>query len=386
MNQQEIYTVSQFVETLNQVIEYSLPFVRIEGEVTGYKVSRNKWVSFRLRDKNNTVSCFMGVWQLHTPIEDGMNVVVAGNPRLNGKYGLFSVNVQSVKPVGEGALDRAYQLLKQKLESEGLFAPERKQSIPHYPQTIGVISSSGAAGLGDFWQQVSQRWPIAQMQFEDVTVQGDNAPGEIIEALRRLNANDEIDVIAIVRGGGAKESLFAFNDETLVRDIYASNHPVVIGVGHEQDETLAQLVADVGAITPTNAAELIVPSAEVLRRELSSTGRYLASINQSLIRDISTKVMTIRRTIVSKLRTSKDELSGRSDSLAASVLQQISRLDSALALQQAMLSSTSPKKQLERGFAIVSSDEGQVSRAKDLKSKQSVTLRFDDDSRQATVQ
>jgi len=363
-----------------------LPFVRIEGEVTGYKVSRSKWVSFRLRDENNTVSCFMGAWQLQTPIEDGMNVVVAGNPRLNGKYGLFSVNVQSIKPVGEGALDRAYQLLKQKLETEGLFAVDRKKSLPHYPQTIGVVSSNGAAGLGDFWQQVSQRWPIAEMKFEDVTVQGDNAPGEIIQALRRLNANDEIDVIAIVRGGGAKESLFAFNDEALVREIHASNHPVIVGVGHEQDETLAQLAADVGAITPTNAAELIVPSAAVLQRELISTGRYLASIHQNLIGNINAKLASTRQNIVTKLRTSNHELTTRRTAVASSALQLMKGLDASLTLKKVTLSSLSPKVQLERGFALVSSDDGHVKKAGELRSNQSVTLRFDDDSREATVQ
>jgi exodeoxyribonuclease VII large subunit len=382
----DVYSVSQFVATLNQIIEYGLPFVRIEGEVSGYRVAKGKWVSFRIRDSKNMVECFMGAWQLQFPLEDGMKIVVGGNPRLNGKYGKFSISVQRIKPAGQGTLDRAYHLLHEKLSGEGLFDQDRKQALPQYPERIGVISSSGAAGYGDFKQRLQARWPLAQMMLEDVLVQGENAASEIIAALRELNGAGEVDAIAIVRGGGAKEDLFAFNDESLIREIHGSRIPVVVGVGHKRDETLARLVADVGAVTPTHAAELIVPSAQVVADSLAATRRYVGSVNQKLLQQVSSHLAAVRMTLRQTLRRNHDQLEQLRHHHLGYARRSVQRLDSTLSLHKSIISERSPQRQLSRGFAIVSGSDGHMAHAEQLQADQAVTIRFDDGSRRATVQ
>lgn len=287
-------TVSDFVALTNQTLEYAYPSVAVVGEVTEFKVSQGKWVSFKLKDTGAVVNCFMGIYQLRTPLEDGMKVMVVAAPRLNPK-GYFNLNVRAVKPVGEGSIKKGFELLKAKLEAEGLFAGERKRPLPRIPKRIGVITSTESAAYADFCKIINERWGGLIVDVAHTQVQGDPAPDQLIRAIRYFNELDQLpEVLVIIRGGGSAEDLATFNDEPLARAIAGSRIPTLVGVGHEVDHTLADMVADRRAATPTNAAEIVVPDrAEIIRaahQQAASLGHhlgqaidhYLARINDQL--------------------------------------------------------------------------------------------------------
>lgn len=264
--QNTVLSPSDFVALVNQTLEFAYPEVVLEGEVSGFSLSQGKFVFFDVKDTQASVGCFMMAYQLKLPISDGMQVRLTATVKLTNK-GRFSLSVRQIIPVGEGALARAFSLLKAKLEAEGLFALERKRVLPLVPQTIGLISSNTAAGARDFLTILSKRWPLANVAFAHVAVQGESAPDQIVGAIQYFNLQPQpVDVLVLVRGGGSLDNLMAFNTEPVVRSIASSRIPTLVGVGHEEDITLADLAADVRAATPTQAASLVAPDyADMLR-------------------------------------------------------------------------------------------------------------------------
>jgi exodeoxyribonuclease VII large subunit len=275
-------SVTQFVTLVNQTLDM-MESVTVEGEVEEFKIINNKWVVFDLKDKESLVKCFMTTWQLRTAIEDGMLVRVVGQPKLRNK-GFFSFVLESVQPAGEGALRRAFELLKQKLTAEGVFAPERKRLLPRFPERIALITSRDAAAYGDFMKVLRARHGGLTIYFIHTAVQGEDAPAQVISALERANTGPEQpDAIVMVRGGGSMEDLQAFNDELVVRAVASSRLPIIVGVGHERDITLAELAADVRASTPSNAAELLIRSRDEIMLELAHyRSRLQTSVRQKL--------------------------------------------------------------------------------------------------------
>ena len=261
------FSVGEAIAIINQTLDYAFGTMTVEGEVSGFRVNQGKYVFFDLKDGEGSLNCFMSVYQLRTQLEDGMRVRVMAQPKITA-WGKFSLTVREVRPVGEGSLRRAAELLQAKLSAEGLFDDARKRLLPRMPTRVGVISSTDAAGYADFVRILTDRWSACELVVAHVQVQGADAPAQIIRALMHLNGLSEpVDAIAIVRGGGSADDLAAFNDEPLVRAIAASRIPTVVGVGHETDTSLADLVADVRAATPSNAAQLLVPDkTEVLDR------------------------------------------------------------------------------------------------------------------------
>lgn len=281
LNLQPIFSVSDFIAVVNQTLEYAYPNIEIEGEVSSFKVNQGKFVFFDIKDDGGSIGCFMTVWQLRVSIEDGMKVIVSANPKLT-QWGKFSLTVKSVRPSGEGALKKSFELLKAKLEVEGLFAPERKRQLPTIPQHIAVVSSTGAAGYADFIKILNDRWGGVKVDVANVQVQGTGAPDQIIRAIDYFNQKESLpEVIVVIRGGGSADDLSAFNDELLVRSIAGSRIPTLVGVGHETDESLADLVADVRAATPSNAAQILVPDKfEIIRAVHVQVGSLLPRILQ----------------------------------------------------------------------------------------------------------
>ncbi len=258
-NLKPIFSVSDLIAIVNQTLEYSYPNIEVEGEVASFKVNQEKFVFFDIKDAEGSIGCFMTVWQLRVPIEDGMKVIISASPKLT-KWGKFSLTVKSVRPSGEGALRKSFELLKNKLDSEGLFAIDRKRQLPAMPQRIAVISSIQAAGYADFIKIMNDRWGGMKVDVANVQVQGSASADQIIKAIDFFNQQEILpEVIVIIRGGGSADDLSVFNDELLVRSIAASRIPTLVGVGHETDDSLADLVADVRASTPSNAAQILTP-------------------------------------------------------------------------------------------------------------------------------
>jgi exodeoxyribonuclease VII large subunit len=264
----------------------------VEGEVSGYGVSQGKWVFFDLKDTTveAKVRCFTTVHQLTIQLEDGMRVLMRAKPNIHAKTGNFSFIPSHIEPRGEGSLKRAFELLKKKLEAEGLFDVSRKRQIPAIPHHVGILSSEGAAGFGDFMRIAKDRLPGVKYTLVNVAVQGVKAEAELVAGLDYLNSYIEPDVIVVIRGGGSIEDLQAFNTESFARAIVRSRAPVVVGVGHERDVTIADFVADVRASTPSNAAERVVPTKESivsqvqlsLSRMERSTQAHLTSLKNQV--------------------------------------------------------------------------------------------------------
>ncbi|MBR3319904.1 exodeoxyribonuclease VII large subunit [Candidatus Saccharibacteria bacterium] len=307
------FSVSGFIDVFNQTLDYAFPAVEVEGEVANFKTSKGKWVFFDLKDEEGTVACFMTLFNLKLPLEDGMKIVVRGRPRL-AKFGRFSITVDKIQPRGEGTIKKAFELLKAKLEKEGLFAPEKKRPLPEDLETIGVISSTGAAGYADFCKILGERWGGLTLKVANCGVQGLGASEEIIRAIEFFNEESPVDIIVIIRGGGSKDDLAVFNDELLTRKIAASKIPILTGIGHEIDESLADLAADVRASTPTNAAEILTRDRRAetarIKDSLSSLAKYLEHYIDTLKSTDTSSIASVMGLIEARIESAKNSVQG----------------------------------------------------------------------------
>lgn len=278
------FTVSDFLATCNQTLEYAYAGVLLEGEVASFKINQGKWVFFDLKDAESSVNCFLPVFQLRMPLADGMRVRLKALPKVT-KWGKFSLTVQQIMPIGEGDIKKSFELLKAKLAKEGLFAPEKKRPLPTPLEQIGVISSTQAAGYADFIKILDERWGGLTVKVAHTGVQGLSAADQIIRALDFFNQQGTVQVIALIRGGGSADDLAVFNDEALVRAIAASRIPIITGIGHEVDESLADLAADLRGSTPSNVAQMLTKDRQLVRENLkSSLLRLKNTISQQITR------------------------------------------------------------------------------------------------------
>lgn len=338
MENEILLSVSDFIAIANQTLEYAFPTVAVEGEVASFKVNQGKYVFFDLKDKSGSISCFMTVWQLRLPIEDGMKVIVSATPKLT-QWGKFSLTVRTVRPSGEGHLKKSFELLKAKLEKEGLFAQERKRQLPTIPRHIAVISSTDAAGYADFMKIVNDRWGGLKIDVAHVQVQGQAAPDQIIRALKYFNEQENLpEVIVIIRGGGSADDLSAFNDELLVREIASSRAPTLVGVGHEVDVSLADMVADVRAATPSNAAQILVPDRD------------------EIVRSVRARIFTLLPRTEQAIDRWGKEVRGKIEAALESIDRRHERYEERLTQVRRVLAELDPRKVLARGYALVRGD------------------------------
>lgn len=329
------FRVSDFLAIVNQSLDVAFGAVEVEGEVASFKINHQKYVFFDLKDADGSVGCFMTVWQLRTPIEDGMTVVVRAVPKVT-QWGKFSLTVSEIRPVGEGSLKKSFDLLRGRLEKEGLFDTARKRSLPELPSRVAVISSTGAAGYADFMKIAGQRAGGVNFTVANVQVQGASAAKQIVRAIEYFNQLAELpEVIVIVRGGGSADDLAVFNDEPLVRAIAASRVPILTGIGHETDESLSDLAADVAAVTPTNAAQILLADKAVL---LDGTQRQLTRAAERV------------RAEIERLETEVDKLLRAG---SAALTRQWEASERRLAQLEQLLSVVDPKAVLARGYALV---------------------------------
>lgn len=327
-------SVSEFLDQCNAVLTTDFDQIEVEGEVASFKINQGKWVFFDLKEGDVSVSCFMVRARLGIPLEDGMKVRVRATPKLT-RWGKFSLTVDRLLPIGEGSIKKSFELLKQKLTKEGLFNPDRKRPLPEHLTKIGVISSTQAAGYLDFLKILENRWGGLQIQTINTQVQGLAAPEQIIRALDYFNQQGQVEVIAILRGGGSADDLSAFNDEQLVRAVAASKIPVITGIGHEVDESLADLAADLRASTPSNAAERLTRDRQVALRQLRAD---LMRAGTLITARLELTAQECRRALVETRR----EILHRID-------QQLQKNQEA----KRILKSVSPQAALQRGYAII---------------------------------
>lgn len=334
MQKEVKYTVSGFNAVCNQTLEYAYASVIVEGEVASFKVNQDKFVFFDLKDEECSIGCFMMKFALRFAVADGMKVVVKATPKLT-KWGKFSLSILQIMPVGEGALRKNFELLKRKLAGEGLFDAARKRSLPEGLSKIGVISSTQAAGYVDFCKILDERWGGLSVLVAHTQVQGMGAADQIIAALRHFNERTEVEVIAIVRGGGSADDLAIFNDELLVREVAASRIPVITGIGHEIDESLVDLAADVVASTPTNTAQML-------------SGDRKAEIARSW-----ESVDRIKNVFKERLENMEGEVRGIMGRIGADIVVKITTMEEKIEGYKGILEELNPEKVLKRGYALI---------------------------------
>ena len=350
-------TPTEFIAIVNDTLGYNYEAVEIAGEVASFKVNQGKWVFFDIKDEESSIPCFMTLWSMRQPLEDGMKVVIRGTPKLT-KWGKFSLTVSAVKPVGEGSLKKAFEMLKKKLAGEGLFDPAKKRGIPKDLTKLGVISSCQAAGYADFIKIINARWGGMKVTTAHTQVQGLDAPDQIIRALSYFNERSDVQMIAILRGGGSADDLSCFNDEKLVRAVAASKIPVICGIGHEVDESLCDLACDVRASTPSNAAEMLTPDRNVVkmavRDRILRVGRDLTNIVQRAKDENRDKVEKISRGLLAKYIEPKlYEVQKNMTDVLKNIKREFSLRENYLKQKITMLSALNPEVVLRQGYAIL---------------------------------
>jgi len=279
MPERHVWKVSELTERIRDLLEGEFPEVWIEGEVSNYRPAQSGHLYFTLKDARAQIRCVCFRDQargLKFRPEDGLHVTVRGALGVYEPRGEYQIYVSHIEPVGAGALQLAFEQLKRKLQEEGLFDDERKKPLPVLPRCIGVVTSPTGAAIRDILRVLKRRFANARVQLFPVKVQGEGAAAEIAAALRYFNRVKSADVLIVARGGGSLEDLWAFNEEVVARAIAASDIPIITGIGHETDFTIADFVADVRAPTPSAAAEIVVRSRQEFERHIAEHYRSLA--------------------------------------------------------------------------------------------------------------
>ena len=355
-----VLTVSALTFVLKEVVETSFPHVWVSGEISNLMRAGSGHVYFTLKDDAAQLKAVM--WRstaqrVRFDLRDGMEVITAGAIQVYEARGQHQLVVEQMQPKGIGPLELAFRQLQQKLAAEGLFDAERKRPLPRFPRRIALVTSPTGAAVRDMIQVMTRRWPRADIVVVPVAVQGDQAAGQIAGALRRVHQIPDVDVVICGRGGGSLEDLWAFNEETVARAIHACRVPVVSAVGHEVDVTIADLVADRRALTPSEAAELVVPlesdvclELDMIRQRLVSSLRQRAQRARIRLDSLAgRRCFTRPQDRIHDLSHKLDDLEGR---LKRGIRQAVESSRQQVNTLAASLNALSPLAVLERGYSL----------------------------------
>lgn len=369
----QIYAVSEVNHLIKNILDNipQLGNLCVRGEISNYKLYPSGHHYFTLKDAEGAIKCVMFRGQaarLRFRPENGMKVLATGRITVFPRDGAYQLYCDSLSPDGVGDLHVAFEQLKEKLWQEGLFREEHKKTLPEYPETIAIVTSSAGAAVHDMIRILRRRYPIAKVKLLPVRVQGVEAPPEIVGAIRYANRHKLADVMIVGRGGGSIEDLWAFNDERVARAIYESEIPVISAVGHEPDVTISDFVADARAATPSHAAEIAVPDRAELTQRLQSAqlqlcrtqNRQLATCREKLETLAKKRVMTDPMAVIQDKRVLLDHMQKNLWYAGAGCLNDPRQKLSALA---ASLDALSPLKVLGRGFSMLTNEKGEILRA-----------------------
>jgi exodeoxyribonuclease VII large subunit len=379
-----IWTIRAINTYIRQKFEadINLQDVWLEGEISNWKRAASRHIYFTMKDSGASIRCV--IWRsqasqlLYMPQGEGEAVLAHGKISVYEVAGTYQFYVDDLEPAGQGALHTQFERIKARLDAEGLFDSELKRPLPQFPRQIGVVTSPNAAALRDVLNVLRRRYPVAQVFLAPTQVQGETAPAQIIAALSTVTQR-QVDVIILTRGGGSLEDLWAFNDESLARAIAACPVPVVTGVGHEIDFTIADFVADVRAPTPSAAAELVSPDKLELKQKLSDYQFILVDHTQQLV----TKARTNLRHLEWALKRLSpqvyiDNYRQRIDTLVSNAHK---TLQHQIAMQRqqvenlaSQLATINPRATLTRGYAIVKKGQSVVSQTDQVSQGDPITI------------
>jgi exodeoxyribonuclease VII large subunit len=383
---QEILTVSEITRKIKLTVERGFSAVAVQGELSNFKRHTSGHVYFTLRDEQTQISGVM--WRsrvagLAFDPEDGMKVIVTGRITVYEVRGVYQIDASSIRPLGVGELQIAFEKLKEKLAAEGLFAAEWKKPLPEYPEKIGIVTSPTGAALQDVLNVLRRRFPALTVILAPARVQGVGAADEIARALLDLNDHGEVDLIVMGRGGGSIEDLWAFNEEVVARAIFKSKIPVVSAVGHEVDFTIADFVADVRAPTPSAAAELVVKDKNSLLENLRQYSYTMGDAIRSRVRHQRDTIRHLLRSYafnrpVDSLRQFTQRLDELNRSISISGAHNMEVAHARLEGLQHRIASLNPALALKRGYAILRKEGKAVGSTRLLAANDHVDIELQD--------
>lgn len=367
MSVHSVSDITRYIKGMFQA-EPVLGDVMVRGELSNFKRYPSGHCYFTMKDAKSSLKCVMfrsRAQALRFEPQNGMEVIAAGNVSVYERDGVYQLYADSLIPQGTGDLSLAFEQLKGKLQEEGLFAAEHKQQLPPFPQTIGVVTSSAGAVLRDIYHVAKRRNPQIRLVLYPVQVQGEGAAAAIAAGIGFFNAHYPVDVIIAGRGGGSIEDLWAFNEEAVVRAVYASEIPIVSAVGHETDFTLSDFAADVRAATPSQAAELTVPDTEELLRHVDGLQERLQSAAENVIRQkqsrlqlcLASRLLRLPQDLLAEKRQRLDLVSEKLRQEGRAGLQ---HKQHALAVQMGKLSVLDPAHVLQRGYGMMLRQDGSL--------------------------
>lgn len=390
-------TVKQLNLFVKSLIEGDMRLndIYVTGEISNFK---NHYASghlyFTLKDSDAAIRCVMFrgfASQIKFRVEDGMKVMLRGRVSIYEKDGQYQFYAEEMHSDGLGDISLQFEQIKERLSSEGLFDAENKRPLPKFPKRIAVITSETGAAVQDIMNILNRRWKLCEILLCPVAVQGENAVPEMLNALDRVYALSNCDLIIIGRGGGSVEDLWAFNSEALARKIYESPIPVISAVGHETDFTICDFVADLRAPTPSAAAELAVPDERDFKIKLSNFNALLKTWLKNKLKDNKSKLAILENSVFLKkplqaiIEKHQQETDQLTDNLLSVYKNSVNKLKMRLSEDFAKLDAMSPLKILSRGFAVAQKDNTVISSIYDLNSGDDFILRLTDGSLGCTV-
>ncbi|MCF7811466.1 exodeoxyribonuclease VII large subunit [bacterium] len=389
----EIYSVGRLSKIIRQLIEDGLPYVWVEGEISNITLHGSGHRYFSLKDQSALIACVM--WRTrntpHFRLENGLKVRAYGKVTVWERGGRYQLDVQSIMQAGIGSLQAAFEELKRKLDADGLFALERKKTLPEFPRAIGIVTSLTGAAIRDLVWGFSNRFPPSDLYIIPVKVQGEGSSAEISAAIKTFNRSGLVDLIVVGRGGGSIEDLWAFNEEQTVRAVAASDIPVISAVGHEVDVTLCDLAADVRAPTPTAAASIAVPDKDDLKNLLRSKDRQLRISLERTVTLWRERIKGIENSYAFKVllnRITDERL--RLDNIAKNIDDHLSRklteTRRKIIAATDRLNALSPHNVLDRGYCVARDSSNNVVRdVADIKLEDLLNLTFKRGSAKAEI-
>ena len=391
MTNQTIYTVSQLNNAVRSLLETEFLQIVVEGEISNFTAASSGHWYFSLKDDKAQIrgAMFRGNNQfIRFKPEEGTQVQVRARVSLYAPRGDYQLIIESMEEIGDGALQRAFELLKRKLATDGLFAETHKKLLPPLPQCIGIITSPTGAAVHDILKVLKRRCPFIPVIIYPTLVQGKDAPANIAQMIELANKRAECDILIVGRGGGSLEDLWAFNEEIVARAIFTSAIPIVSAVGHEVDVTIADFVADIRAPTPSAAAEMISPNIVEYEKTIRHFSQRLYREITQIIHDKAQTLIGLRKQLrhpKQKLQEYTQQLDYLAQTLVKTMQQMLSRKQQKLVHTARTLNAFSPLATLDRGYAIVTKDNHVLRQNTEIQIGESVSVQLQKGHLECTV-
>jgi len=388
----DIPSVSELTEKIKQLIEANFPDILVEGEISNVKRSRNGHIYFTVKDEDAQLPCV--IWRgvaekIGADLSDGQQVILGGGLQVYAPHGRYQMIVSYVEQAGTGALQKAFEKLKLKLQKEGLFDDIHKKQLPQFPESIGVVTSATGAAFHDIRDTLKTRWPVAKIYLCPASVQGVNAVPEIVRAINRFSENKPVDVLIIGRGGGSLEDLWAFNEEAVARAVFNCKVPVISAVGHEVDFSISDFTADARAATPTQAAVLASP-------DINEVRFYIEDLMDSLEKSLREKTGSFREKVLrlsqshalnavyDRILSFENKTNGIRQTLRYEAERILARSRQRLSEAKHRLELSDPNKPLERGYTRVMQNESWIRSKSQFAAEENFELVWKDGKQQVT--